>query len=909
MSPVRVAVHDLLMRIAEAEAQSRARHRADQTAEQNDEETSGRTYPEKVGNCFFVGGFRGTGKTTVLLSARKAVDKPGIFFGEPQQRQDNAQKEEEKKATAQKESTRKSGEREIAANKAESQEAAAKTYAEKLKSRIVWLDPLDLEPLQPKTNLLTFLLTRVRDALDTHTTGHTGPTSIFEESATDPRQTLTELINDATLMWEEIQEPDTRNKANRQRAAAESYATFHNRFKKSVFELSKKLGILKGTRENVSILLPIDNVDRSPDHLKSIIKLAQLVSHPCLWLVMAGDRDEVLAFLERAYWSELVHGEKGTSTWGKEGPRSEDETLGMARRQAVAAARKIWPLSHRVEIEFVGALETLEFAPLNEDTKKLRELLGHIPLSSPRANVKPKQTGPAAKDQCDAGKSTTSLLNLFDFSAKLEETKKTKEAEKTKGETPILTRAAENALCLPARSVFELWQLAWNSQENNSKDKTENNARAVKIARTMLRNVAAGSRLSSVMNEHLQKEIIRRRATADETVLYFDKFMIDFTTISADANAICVEGEPFESTDLAVKSVIRARDSADLMLAMTLKPKNMGEEAEGELLDERAAAWLSILYDILIIVPYIAVLNPQTIRGRLVRARHSVILLTGDSFTKSFEVAWPAPDFDTFVTHDIFWKRWTQLKKPYRQFFMAKSKVGQSNKYIFGLYSNVIMIYDWINCSIKTVEYPLQFEFKEKLESEAAVRIGATSDKENSYSPNNIEDWLNKLMHRLMATASDFYSKSTERDQGSSYSKVMCDWLETKLPLLFTRLYAPSFWPNCNDEQDQKRCKKNCEILKNHLRTDNALTQRWRKNKVFFYAELRRTLAEHLYAELRGTLTDKLNAYGQLPPRYRESLEEWAFGDLREALEKPLMKDSSKDPPTEPAVRTSEYST
>jgi hypothetical protein len=38
--------------------------------------------------------------------------------------------------------------------------------------------------------------------------------------------------------------------------------------------------------EGCSIVLPIDNIDRSTDHLEAIIKLAQMVSHPCLWLAM-----------------------------------------------------------------------------------------------------------------------------------------------------------------------------------------------------------------------------------------------------------------------------------------------------------------------------------------------------------------------------------------------------------------------------------------------------------------------------------------------------------------------------------------------------------------------------------------------------------------------------------------------
>lgn len=316
LPPLKRAVHDLLMRIAGAERDRRVRRH---TQEQ-----------KEVSSCFLVCGSRGTGKTTVLLSAKEAICKNEGFF--KVSTSDNILNE-------------------------------AQEWAKQLKTEIVWLDPLDLEPLPPATNLLTNLLTQVRNALDGHEPNQIGSTSIFEESATDPRQKLSELINDATLMWEEIQEADTRNKANRQRAAAEIYATFRQRFKEGMDALSKKLALRHGDNEGCSIVLPIDNIDRSPDHLKAIIKLAQMVSHPCLWLVMAGDREEVETFLERAYWKELIYSQAGVDARGKIGHGGEDETLAMARRQSTAAAAKVWPPSHRVEIDFVQPKDTLDFKP------------------------------------------------------------------------------------------------------------------------------------------------------------------------------------------------------------------------------------------------------------------------------------------------------------------------------------------------------------------------------------------------------------------------------------------------------------------------------------------------------------------------------------------------------------------
>ena len=129
LDPVRKAVHDLLMRIAGAEEARRAG-------------PDGPQQPQALSNCFLVYGSRGTGKTTVLLSAQRAVQgaggSPGFFDADPRHGHHDTLL------------------------------PAAQAYAQALSAdqHIVWLEPLDLEPLPRTTNLLTTLLTRVRDALD-----------------------------------------------------------------------------------------------------------------------------------------------------------------------------------------------------------------------------------------------------------------------------------------------------------------------------------------------------------------------------------------------------------------------------------------------------------------------------------------------------------------------------------------------------------------------------------------------------------------------------------------------------------------------------------------------------------------------------------------------------------------------
>ena len=149
---------------------------------------------------------------------------------------------------------------------------------------------------------MTVLLTQVRNALHSHCDKRQSERrSIFEEEADSARQQLNALINDATLRWQNITEQDTRSISNRQVKAAEIYADFQGKFKKAMDKLAEELREVHSLENRPSIVLPIDNIDRSTEHLQAIVKLAQLVSHPNLRLVMAGDRVEVETFLERAY--------------------------------------------------------------------------------------------------------------------------------------------------------------------------------------------------------------------------------------------------------------------------------------------------------------------------------------------------------------------------------------------------------------------------------------------------------------------------------------------------------------------------------------------------------------------------------------------------------------------------------
>ncbi len=980
LTPVKCAVRDLLIRIEGAEKNREENHNANNVQDM-----------KEVSSCFLVYGSRGTGKTTVLFSAQEAVcrrEKGKEFFGK------------EKPDESTHEGTLKKRALECA------------EYL-KTKQHIVWLNPLDLEPLAPNTNLLTTLLTRVRNALDP--TGcenkGTGSTSIFEEGADSARQQFGRLINDATLMWEEIQETDTRNKANRQIAAADIYASFRSRFKKAMDDLSKKLDRQHGQDEGCSIILPIDNIDRSTDHLESIIKLAQMVSHPCLWLVMAGDQVEVESFLERAYWKELIHSRDGADARGKIGYGGEDEALIMARRQAAATAQKIWPPNHRIQVELVNPKETLRFHPSDKDQmENIYNLLKsiRIPTTATEQDKKNLKIGNVAPEDSPSSKKIIRLIDLFDVQDKIlnifssddiefvtllieklksePQSKLTKfiseklnvETKKLLDDNPLsspqlqsalipylnkiiqdnnsiydeelfkgiklnsvtdslrkqnpkgadlirlnrqllihalsantseccplsLSRAAQYGLLLPARGVLDLWQLAYwvvrDSPMNSDFD-----FRAEKIARTMLRNVIAGSQMQNAMGQCLQNNIIRRIDTGG-TVLDFNaaKPIIKYLrAVSFIDNPVRPEKSPVgyiaRSTLIvnSLENVIlsleyqhpdnRKKNPNDDVTSGTCFPQpfviatNDRKVAE---LPPRVSSWLVILHDILLLAgpkSGSAVVNrPPLTRSAIVEICHEVVSPSSRQMKKeTITLGWPVPEWSTFVAHDVFRQRWRNFRTSVKDNLTNEDETDNLPR---------LLAAGWAACVLETY---------------AALIIETDSDTWQS-AINKIHSWdkplevlklkaskasIEYFEELVILAASELYSsiKNRMKDKVLYFESrlelelepraAVRDWLEEKLPLLFSHLYVPF-------KNETDRFKEIKRILIDKKGVNDPMLTAWKDNWPFILADIDEELKNIFKAS--AAQPDSKEAAPSAPGKYKEYIKSIGdFGNLHQVWE------------------------
>lgn len=242
-----------------------------------------------------------------------------------------------------------------------------------------------------------------------------------------------------------------------------------------------------------------------------------------------------------------------------------------------------------------------------------------------------------------------------------------------------------------------------------------------------------------------------------------------------------------------------------MILTWTLRgdDKEVGRPKEVELTkEELVTAWLSILYDMLIVAPELSIIGVAEIRSpRIITALHDVVVpLNRDRIRKQIEVAWPSPDFSNFLTHDVFWKRCEDFRKQEQE--VRKSCTAS-------------LVLGWVESAIDTVKNP--FELPTPSESACPPRAAPIQKTENPAS--ELTDRA-MMFYWAMKHPEDKHTikqgDEQERNEPKYFDeKAICDWLETKMPLLFTRLYAPGFWTAGGGEHGLARSNESGKIIRN----------------------------------------------------------------------------------------------
>lgn len=320
--------------------------------------SEGHSRNEQLSTSFLINGLRGFGKTTVLMTAAAALDSNSSikqFFKCVKANEDDNERWRRK--------------------------------IEYLQPRLHWLDTLDLELLDRNANLLAFLLVRIRLYLDKKGGGKKRasssgiPATILGGPVEKTWRTLDRLLSDASFMWEEVQGASRLERTEQQISAAETFSTFTEDFRRVIPKVIDAIGPdFPGDRS--ILVLSIDNVDRSIEHLSGIVKLIRMAYSDRLWFLLAAGRPDFQLFLARSFEHEL-----GTSRGGCD-QRELEDTRYIARRQAATTIIRMLPPSYQIKIGSVMPKSAWTYQDERLlGTDKLSELLSsfHLPkIREPR---------------------------------------------------------------------------------------------------------------------------------------------------------------------------------------------------------------------------------------------------------------------------------------------------------------------------------------------------------------------------------------------------------------------------------------------------------------------------------------------------------------------------------------------
>ncbi|MCY1074915.1 hypothetical protein [Archangium lansingense] len=642
-----------------------------------------------------VSGDRGFGKTTILLSTAYALHDPKEFStprdaGTPV---DPREKERCKRLVSK---------------------------LSEIREHIFWLDPLDMEPLPTHANLLATLLVRVRNALDVglelKRKERWAPPSLLEEGLNDPYGRIDKLVRDATFMWEDmpVQGKDPRQRAEHQIKAAEIYATFRRDFREAMESVSRRLAERRfghGSHEKILLVLPIDNVDRSIQHLHLILKLTRMVASHQLWFVLASGRSEFQLFLERSFQMELTSSGQTLLV-----PKSREDTLAIARRQAAAAMRRVLPPVHRIQIESVSPRRAWDFnapAPFRDGRpaakslsyflRKLRlpktgesshglkcfadlfEIRDRLLVWDEEGKVKDttllEEYGQVLREQGDYTLADSIRLRVF-----IESLKAKKDARLVNGSKgsedaapPVFSYAARLALTLSARTVLDLWQALKAAVEETERHAEEGHRlpgefskkgqdapcescdeQSVQIAETMLRAAIDESELPGWASEQLLNRIMRHNAQG--------RICLDLTgrpvqrlkrTILSDV--LEWDYDKHKSAHISLLGTeLHLRNFQDVLFEL----RDLDNPSRKALMPPNVAGWFMLLHDMLVLTPDRRVMNrvaaPEEVIPELTVTLHEAVLhpISAERLDARLRFWWLLPSWNTFTDYVIFIAQW-----------------------------------------------------------------------------------------------------------------------------------------------------------------------------------------------------------------------------------------------------------
>lgn len=752
---------------------------------------------EAPSTSILVSGDRGSGKTTVLLSAaytyRMALEQKSEYF----HNMDN--------------------------------HSFVRLALENTYNKVIWLNTLDLESLHPDSNLLTAMLVRIRKAierLDYDDSDSKGEYSEFRsrrrsilEGDLGTGERLNRLINEATFMWETLPggTGPRLERSEQQIKAAEIFADFQNNFK-SVMD--KTIDLAKSRGEPTELfVLPIDNVDRSIEHIANISKLIRLATSRRLWFILAAVRPDYQLFLERSFQVELLRSAKSLD------PLSWDQTQAIARRQAATSVRRLLPENYQIRISPLSPEHSWAFPNIknNEGVNSYQDYLSEkkkLEICLEQANPKNLRKAGSIKELLDSMVVTKddwelgvllrtvklnsekerfgTLADLFDISNQLNDS--TKE-NYTSSQDIVFTGAGKMALGLSIRTLIDLKSaiLAYHcSQVKEKNDREDNSDCAVAVSVRMLRNAIDESDIPFWASQQLLDRVIRKNSGGEWVLDLTNRPIKRFKQTQQFYNISLPVNFRDEKNGFSIEETLNYQEFPDVVLELH-ELTNVNSIP----LPSAISGWFMILYDILSFHDKKRIVGdpflPCEVFAGALQNCHKIMYY---DMKKPVELIfeWKLPHWPTFVEHYLFAIQWTAILNELKPYINEKTKRTINSLENSSNIETISQIFQlvWIDnvCSV--------------CEDSANDKLNLATFK-NDLSKNDVHN----LTLRVESKICELFKWSFDESPNFSNKKEIQNWFLDELPLFLKpefsllkkhndepRYQKVSTWPDNNSTKD-----------------------------------------------------------------------------------------------------------
>jgi hypothetical protein len=647
----------------------------------------------------------------------------------------------------------------------------------KLKNRIIWLEPLDMEPLPGPTNLLASVLARIENAVKPYyqtsvkMETHREPSGILElcPGYLDGLQKLHRLQADVALSWEG-------NIAQRgAHIDPDAYSSEVNRTENARLVLNRELSnVLNHLAGNIPLacgiidpifVLPVDDLDLNPVRCLEVLRLLRMINVPRLFILVLGDLNIIEIVLNLKQSGEMI------DTAGKSlSRRISDAEYGSIKKHVSAVVynvmRKLLPPGQRVKIEPMQVWDALNYKPLSPNSTSLpalHQLLDGIKISLDAISQagKPKVNNKEVK-------------SLWDF---LFYPVPYPNRNIKKSDLDSCIYKASTILRVPPRHIADWWFLLQSDEDlyssnqnlankiNQHHEKKEIKFFIDNLGRLCRSAIGEDSSISSELRQKY-REALRKSKLTDEWELF-----LGVTTIPETGPVDKISVPLKEDYSPAIQMEFHLcqsngwrlyPDESDVFRDIVDHPivdnKELNKEVERFAKDlcsfsEETASALLLFHDLYALGAQEKISRDRIFIYRPVQIWAKTVWKYGKL---SRAILWPIPEFLSAWGYDIFLKHWDLAIK-------IIMKNNNKDKYIFFVYAwidaatSVLIRKEMILCHKKNYSQSLNKYF-EKI----VVRISfllANTENNNKEIEKTLEDdpkkelvekWLKQVVNLIM---------------------------------------------------------------------------------------------------------------------------------------------------------------